>query len=142
MSSAQQYRRWLLLCKNWGVDSSKSGRDLGEHIRKEVGIAFRDGEMTRSPGGRSLAECEERLVSLERIANNKFYRMTDAELPTASGGTQEELQMMVSNEGLEVAKMMYEQKTIDILKEALSFQYSRLIGKLQKEETDKSKTQK
>jgi hypothetical protein len=105
MSSARLYRRYLKLCETWGVDSSKSGRDLGEHIRKEVGKAFAKGELSQIP---NLEECEKKLESLERIANNKYYRPSDAELPTASGATRQECHAIVSNDGLKASQSLYE----------------------------------
>lgn len=105
MSSARLYRRYLKLCQTWGVDSSKQGRDLGEHIRNEVGKAFSKGELSQIA---NLEECEKKLQSLERIANNKYYKPSDADLPTASGATREECHLLISNNGLKAVQDFYD----------------------------------
>lgn len=39
---SRNYKRFLELLKEWPVDSSRKGRDLGELLHKRVGQAFRD----------------------------------------------------------------------------------------------------
>ena len=87
-----------------------------------MGIAFKDGELSRIP---DASQCEEKLKSMERIASNKYYRMQDAELPTSTATTRDELQFMCSNDGIEYAKYLYDQSGIDRLKYALSMAFSR-----------------
>lgn len=115
MTTAQLYRRYMKLCQEWGTDPTKTGRDLGEHIRQSVAAAFQRGESSSlsdfSSGIGSpttLEECSLKLESLERLAANKYYRPSDADLPTSTGGTKEEVRAMISNEGLEYAKQVYE----------------------------------
>lgn len=131
MSQAHLYRQWLKLCRSWGTDASKTGRDLGEYIRKEVGVHFKDGEMSRLP---DPVLCETKLKSLERICNNKYYRDSDSQLPTSTGCTREEVHLMTSNEGLEFAKYLYDETAINRLKISLSLAMS--------EYSDTTETQK
>jgi len=105
MSAARLYRRYLRLCEVWGVDSTKQGRDLGEHIRSQVASAFSQGDLSKIP---DLDSCERKLESLERIASNKYFRESDASLPTASGATRDECRDIVSNQGLKAASDFYE----------------------------------
>ena len=105
MSSARLYRRYIKLCEAWGVDSTKQGRDLGEHIRARVAAAFNQGELSKIP---DLEDCEKKLESLERIASNKYYRESDASLPTSTGATREECQAIISNEGIQAADDLYQ----------------------------------
>jgi hypothetical protein len=121
MSHARLYRQWMSLCKKWGLDESKSGRDLGQFVRQEVGIAFRDAEMTKLP---NPEECEEKLKCMERIVNNKYYQTVDADLPTSSGLTKEELHISASNEALEFAKYLYDASAYQRLRFELSMRFS------------------
>lgn len=86
-----------------------------------MGIQFKDGEMSRIA---DPSACEEKLKCLERIANNKYYRVTDAEWPTSTGATKEELHILTSNEGIEYAKYLYDKSTVDRLRMSLSMAFS------------------
>ncbi|KAG8189655.1 hypothetical protein JTE90_018504 [Oedothorax gibbosus] len=99
MAAQQLYKSYLRLCEKWGVDSAKKGRDLGEFIRQQVGKEFSQGGSTNI---QNLKECEQKLASLNRLANNQYgdkYRWTKP--VTASTLSLEECQRVLSTAGLQ-----------------------------------------
>ena len=38
------YREFQRICKQWPVDTSKSGRDFGEHLRTSIDTKFKHGD--------------------------------------------------------------------------------------------------
>lgn len=39
------YRDFQRICKQWPVDTSKTGRDFGEHLRKSFDTKFKHGDL-------------------------------------------------------------------------------------------------
>ena len=40
--ACQLYQRFLQICEQWPIDSSRHGRDLGSHIKENLETKFRD----------------------------------------------------------------------------------------------------
>ena len=130
--SAQLYRRWMTLCKNWGVDTTKQGRDLGQHIRNQVAEQFKHGEMTKIPDAK---DCEDKLKCLERICADKYFKSTDSEMPSSTGATGEESYAMISNEGLDQFEDFANQTAYERLKLELSIKFSKMIRSKEDQKT-------
>ncbi|XP_022243034.1 ubiquinol-cytochrome-c reductase complex assembly factor 2-like [Limulus polyphemus] len=112
--AAHLYRRFLRLCEIWGLDSTKKGRDLGQHIRERVTQTFVHGEVTKV---NNLEECVEFHESLLRLANNyygKHYQRHD--ISSASGLTAEECRMIVSTDSMKQLAHIEEAGMIDRFK--------------------------
>jgi len=76
-------------------------RDLGEHLRKEVGAAFSSGDSFRG----DTTECIRKYNSLKRLADNhhcnKYKRSIHS---TASGLSLQQCSTVLSKESLELLK--------------------------------------
>lgn len=95
---ANSYKKFLKLLELWPVDSSKAGRDLGQHIREQVKVAFKAGEINVA----DEAECSRINASLKRLADNHYGQMYVRESKVSSTGlSAEECGAALSNEFLE-----------------------------------------
>jgi nucleoid factor 1 len=96
---ANLYKNYLKLLKQWPLDPSKPGRDLGEYLRKEVGLAFRSGDSFRG----DVTDCMRKYDSLKRLADNhycnKYKRLIQS---TASGLSLQNCTSVLSKESLEI----------------------------------------
>ena len=120
------YSRYMKLCKTWGSDPRKVGRDLGAQIRERVVSEFRQGDLTviKDPD-----ECQAKLESLERIASNTYYQESDARMITSTGLTRLELEAWTSTEVLEGTKQLSEGSKVDRVKIALDYYKNRFLKK-------------
>ncbi|XP_071942646.1 ubiquinol-cytochrome c reductase complex assembly factor 2-like [Antedon mediterranea] len=66
--AGSRYRSFLRLCRNWALDSTKEGRDLGAHIRKKVAEGFKHGENTRV----DEVECQRLYNALDKLSTNYY----------------------------------------------------------------------
>ncbi|KAJ9579538.1 hypothetical protein L9F63_004797 [Diploptera punctata] len=95
---ANSYRNFLKLLEHWPVDTTKLGRDFGQHIREQVKVAFKGGELKIV----DEAECNRIHASLKRLANNHYGQMFVRENKVSSTGlSAEECGAILSNEFLE-----------------------------------------
>ena len=94
-----RYRQFVRLCQEWPIDKTKSGRDLGAYIREQVAANFRKGEASVV----DEAECARVHESLSRICSNTYQQRYPRAKGTqnASGLSKEELQTVLSTEGLQ-----------------------------------------
>jgi mitochondrial nucleoid factor 1 len=98
---ASRYKKFLQLCQMWPLDPTKSSRDLGAHLRQQVGEAFRLGEATAiaNPG-----QCDAFYQSLRRIASNyhgnKFHR---ARVTGSMGLPVEKISQIMTTNMMEIA---------------------------------------
>lgn len=100
MSAASMYKNYMRLCERWRIDPTKKGRDLGEFIRQQVVKEFSLGEATKI---NDLKECEKKLNSLNRLANNYYGKKFPRKAArTASGLTREQCQDVLSTESLKI----------------------------------------
>ncbi|XP_012269661.2 ubiquinol-cytochrome-c reductase complex assembly factor 2 [Athalia rosae] len=98
---ASFYKRYLLLLQSWPLDKSKVGKDLGQHIRDQVKLAFAKGDLNQVDEER----CERYYNSLRRIATNTHNTSYKRSLTsTASGLSQEHCNLALSPEFLEYWK--------------------------------------
>ncbi|XP_023210762.1 ubiquinol-cytochrome-c reductase complex assembly factor 2-like [Centruroides sculpturatus] len=95
---ASTYSKYMRLCKEWRIDDTKTGRDLGQFIKKEVLQFFRQGEGTKI---KDEKECERYYQSLHRIMRNEYgqkYKLN--RLYSATGLTHNECKQILSTEYL------------------------------------------
>lgn len=92
-----RYKQFLRLLESWPLDSSKKGRDLGQHIREKIAEAFPTGETSKI----NVEECANVHASLKRLADNyygdKFKRTHSS---SATGLTLEQCSGITSTEFL------------------------------------------
>lgn len=67
----------------WPVDATKSGRDLGSHLRIKVGDFFRMGEASPVP---DKALCDAYYESIRRLATNYHKKKFDRVRATGAMG--------------------------------------------------------
>ncbi|XP_066589054.1 ubiquinol-cytochrome c reductase complex assembly factor 2 [Prorops nasuta] len=96
---AGNYKNFLKLLESWPLDKSKTGKDLGQHIRDQVKIAFSKGEIS---GPNNQDQCNRYFMSLKRLSSN-IYGDTYVRLytSTASGLSKEQCNLVLSPEMLE-----------------------------------------
>lgn len=100
MSSVSSlYRRYLLICSQWSIDTTKSGRDFGTHLRHKISKLFPNLELTQI-GFNDLKQLESQIESLERLNKNTYFKPTFIE-SSATGLTAEECKKVISTETLE-----------------------------------------
>lgn len=91
----------MKLLEQWPVDPTKVGRDLGQHIRERVKIAFKAGEVYHWDEN----DCNRIHASLKRLAGNQYGQMYPRNSKSsASGLSAEECHALLSNEFLEELK--------------------------------------
>lgn len=112
------YQGYLKLCKDWGTDQRKIGRDLGVHIRERVANEFKEADLTviKNP-----VECQAKLESLQRLASNYYYQESDAKIIPATGLTKDEIEIWTASDTLDASKNLQESSKLDQLKVAFSF---------------------
>ncbi|XP_028406034.1 ubiquinol-cytochrome-c reductase complex assembly factor 2-like [Dendronephthya gigantea] len=64
--ASQLYQRFLQICEQWPIDSTRQGRDLGSHIKENLETKFRDRQIEEKEASRMLD-------SLIKISSN-YYR--------------------------------------------------------------------
>lgn len=67
--SQQVFREFIVLFKSWPTDATKSGRCLGEHLRKHFNQHFRKGELSENI---DVPYWNRVLADLKPIANNEY----------------------------------------------------------------------
>lgn len=98
MASSRLYKRYLQLFNQWPLDVTKGRhRDLGQHLRDRVAVAFDKGEATTIS---DVAKCEAVLASLERIANDTYFLPEDRKIATSTGLSSDVCSLLTSEEGL------------------------------------------
>ncbi|CAF0766967.1 unnamed protein product [Brachionus calyciflorus] len=100
--SQKLFREFIALFKSWPVDATKSGRCLGEHLRKNFGQAFRKGELSENI---DVAHWTKVLNDLKPIANNEYASKYPRFLSTASLAlSKDQCKITISNQAM---KYMY-----------------------------------
>ncbi|XP_054011242.1 ubiquinol-cytochrome-c reductase complex assembly factor 2 [Hylaeus anthracinus] len=93
---AGTYRNYMKLLEAWPLDRSKPGRDLSQHIRDQVKIAFAKGE-TSSQLNREV--CDRYYMSLKRITSNHYGQMyVRSRIDSASGLSREQCNLALAPE--------------------------------------------
>lgn len=93
--ATSRYRNFLKLIKEWPLDETKVGRDLGLIIRQRVSQGFKEGENSTV----DEAVCDKTYENLSRI-NADYYRRMYPRLKdtSASGLSVEECRVMTSTD--------------------------------------------
>ncbi|KAI0219127.1 Ubiquinol-cytochrome-c reductase complex assembly factor 2, partial [Lamellibrachia satsuma] len=93
--AVSRYRKFLRLCEEWPLDKTKTGRDLGAFIRKQVADAFNKGESSNI----DPQQCDRVYESLMKVKTNYYKNMySRAPEKGCSGLSAEECNVMVSSE--------------------------------------------
>lgn len=116
----------MKLCKTWGVDERKVGRDLGAYIRERVASEFKQGDLTviKDPD-----ECQAKLESLERVASNTYYQESDSKIIPSTGLTRLELEEWTSTEAIQATKQLSEGSKVERIKIAVDYYKNRFFKK-------------
>ncbi|CAL7948581.1 unnamed protein product [Xylocopa violacea] len=116
------YRNYMKLLESWPLDNSKPGRDLAQHIRDQLKLAFAKGEASEV----NREQCDRYYMSLKRICSNHYGQLYTRTLSnSATGLTREQCNLMLSPEALQT-----------INEEGAGF-FSRIISKLSKKDVEK-----
>jgi hypothetical protein len=98
MTSQILFKEFVNLFKSWPVDASKSGRCLGEYLRKEFTRTFREGELSENV---NVTLWKKRLDDLLPIANNEYAKKYKRQKEIGSLGLgREQCRLVMSNDGL------------------------------------------
>ncbi|KAK2587645.1 hypothetical protein KPH14_003768 [Odynerus spinipes] len=98
---AGNYKNYMKLLQSWPLDKSKPGRDISQHIRDQVKIAFSKGDASQV----DQEQCNRYYASLKRIASNHYGQRYKRTLTsTASGLTVEQCNLALSPEMQEFLK--------------------------------------
>ena len=131
MSSVSSlYRRYLLVCSKWSVDTTKSGRDFGTHLRERLLKLFPNSELT-SINSNDLKDLEKQIESLERLNKNVYFRPTFLET-SSTGLSADECRQVLSTENLNHLEEVFDSSTLNRIK--LTFGSIRFLKRDQKEE--------
>lgn len=126
------YQGYLKLCKSWGTDPRKSGRDLGAYIRERVAVEFKEADLNRELNLTVIKDplaCQAKLDSLNRLASNTYYQESDAKIIPSTGLLRQELEMWTSSDGLQASKEMAESSKMEQLKLSLKFYTEKYLTK-------------
>ncbi|XP_046864905.1 ubiquinol-cytochrome-c reductase complex assembly factor 2-like [Xenia sp. Carnegie-2017] len=63
--ATQIYQRFLQICEQWPIDTSRQGRDLGSHIKENLKTQFQDRKIEEKEASRMLD-------SLIKISSNYY----------------------------------------------------------------------
>lgn len=86
----------MKLIESWPLDKSKTGSDLGQHIRDQVKIAFSKGEGTNQI---DPILCDRYYASLTKLASNHYGKIYARVFSnSASGLNREQCNMALSPE--------------------------------------------
>ncbi|OTF74631.1 hypothetical protein BLA29_003330 [Euroglyphus maynei] len=110
------YRRYLEIIQHWPLDSNKSSRDLGVHIRARIGKHFPKGEFSQIDSS-SIQTIRAELDALERLTKNvnrDSNRYNDCS--SVSGLTAEQLSHATSSETIQSFNEYYDLGMMNSLK--------------------------
>ncbi len=100
MSSVSSlYRRYLLVCSQWSIDKTKSGRDFALYLRNQIPKVFPNGELTDFSFD-DIKKHEKQIESLERINQNVHFKHGFVK-SSASGLTADECKQIISTQSLQ-----------------------------------------
>lgn len=95
--SSQLFKEFIVLFKNWPADATKSGRCLGEYIRKLFNSDFKQGELSNVDTKYWIKVLDD----LKPIANNEFAaRYPRQRAVGALGLGREQCKLTMSNTAL------------------------------------------
>ncbi|XP_054164031.1 ubiquinol-cytochrome-c reductase complex assembly factor 2-like [Oppia nitens] len=109
------YRRYLLVCNQWSIDTTKTGRDFATHLRQELQKLFPKAELTDLKTN-ELKDLEENIAALERLNRNIYFKPTFYE-SSASGLTADECKRVISTEGLKELEIQFDRSFVSKFKD-------------------------
>ncbi|KOX77270.1 putative methyltransferase-like protein 15 like protein [Melipona quadrifasciata] len=81
------YRNYMKLLEAWPLDNSKPGRDLAQHIRDQLKLAFAKGEASEV----NREQCDRYYMILKKISTNHYGQMYNRTFSsTATGLTKDQ----------------------------------------------------
>ena len=100
-SASQLYFDLIRLFKQWPIDKSKTGRDLGESLRAQFSKAFTQGENSQV----DLSEWNRFYDNMKLLISNDIKRRYQRDRDwTASSLSREQLHFLLSNKSLQANK--------------------------------------
>lgn len=88
----------MKLLESWPLDNSKPGRDLAQHIRDQLKLAFAKGEASEV----NREQCDRYYMSLKRISSNHYGQIYNRTLSsTATGLTKDQCNLLLTPEALD-----------------------------------------
>lgn len=89
------YRNYMKLLESWPLDNSKPGRDLAQHIRDQLKLAFAKGEASEV----NREQCDRYYKILKKISSNHYGQMYSRTLSsTATGLTKDQCNLLLTPE--------------------------------------------
>jgi hypothetical protein len=135
MSSVSSlYRRYLLVCSQWSIDTTKSGRDFGSYLRNQIPKVFPNGELTDFSFD-DIKKYEKQIESLERINQNIHFKHGFVE-SSASGLTADQCKQIISTQSLQEFNRLSDLGILDRIK--LRFGNIRLLRTHKQEDQQKA----
>ncbi|KAH6925175.1 hypothetical protein HPB50_001416 [Hyalomma asiaticum] len=119
MAGANLYREYMKICSIWHADPVRSGKCLGELIRRRVAEEFRQSDQTvvQDPD-----ECARRLDSLRALASDRYAKQYPrVSVSSALGLTRAECAKVIVDRLHTAQAAKDEQSLLEKLKESLSF---------------------
>jgi nucleoid factor 1 len=101
-TASQLYFDLIRLFKQWPIDKSKTGRDLGESLRKQFSQAFALGENSQVDTNQWNRFYDQMKLIISNDIKNRYQRERNW---TASGLSREQLRFILSNKSLEANKI-------------------------------------
>jgi nucleoid factor 1 len=108
MAQQQLFKEFIVLFKSWPIDLTKSGRCLGEHIRKEFSKDFRHGEFSQNI---DVNHWKKVLNDLKPLANNEILnKYPRNKIVGALGLGRDQCKLVVSNQAMKIFNETNEDK--------------------------------
>jgi nucleoid factor 1 len=101
-TASQLYFDLIRLFKQWPIDKSKTGRDLGECLRQQFSQAFTLGENSQINTNEWNRFYDNMKLLISNDIKNRYQRERNW---TASGLSREQLRFLLSNKSLEANKI-------------------------------------
>lgn len=96
--SQKLFREFIVLFKSWPTDATKSGRCLGEYLRKKFSESFKKGELSENI---DQAYWTKVLKDLKPIADNEYASKYPRFLNTASLAlSKDQCKIVLSNQAM------------------------------------------
>lgn len=104
-TASKLYFDLIRLFKQWPIDKSKTGRDLGEYLRERFSKAFNIGENSQV----DVNEWSRFYESMKLLASNDIKNQYPRERNwTASGLSREQLRFLLSNKSLQANREFFQ----------------------------------
>ena len=100
-TASQLYFDLIRLFKQWPIDKSKTGRDLGESLRQQFSQAFNLGENSQVNTAEWNRFYDNMKILISNDIKNRYPRERNW---TASSLSREQLRFLLSNKSLEANK--------------------------------------